>query len=671
VNDVAYSGTASFMLQGRAVVSAPFQPIAAGHEYVLSAMVMVSRPDWVRMGFFGAGGGHYIKEPMKWQKIVFRFKPENRKGFAAFENTASPAVSVELPEGVKVWVDDVDLRVAPEAPYAPRFQKEFAVNTTEPRNVVIAGTPVTFAITCAMWRGAGSTSNAAPATIRADLFQFDEDGRLVGKWHGVGLSLAKGGRGAAPSPQQGAFAIYEGKLDVPSLPNGYWRFVASESPAAGIRNLCGLWGPSSAPPITPDLGEALVAVVPKLTDQTPFSWQLGAHGRMDELWKCGVRWMRLHDASVMTKWHFLEAEKGTWNWAPADAEIDGYRKAGFRLLGLLDGCPGWRRPDGKSSGSAMLYPDTELADWENYVFRTVSHFKGRVDAWEIMNEPIFAGKGPGERSNQQWYVDLQKVAYRAAKRADAECVVVGAGGAGSANVNDGWYEEAIKAGLLENCDVVSYHGYGVANCRTAALGVGSLEAFVRWIKDEAVQRTGKPIPVWDTEVGLTPPTSSKRYTWPQRNFGTSESNVKGSLVGLLGEKSVGVEKTFIYHSFDLALFEDTYDLGNFVDINGQMTPVSQTLAIAQWLTGALVPDEHSQPSPKVNVLGFKSAVPGKMRKVWFIWAAGGETVPVTIKVPHGAKVKVLSVFGRELGFKKDGDNVSVKVIPWPAYVVAE
>lgn len=672
--EVSHSGLGSFLLQGKACVSAPFQPIASGHEYVLSAMVMANQPVSVGMGICGpdnVGGGHHIKTPMQWEKIVFRHTFEQPKGFAALENAASASIHVDLPENGKVWVDDVDLRVAPEAPFAPRFQKEFSVRTSAPRNVVIAGTPVTWELACAVWRGTKDHPVEVPKTIEADLFQFDEDGALFRKWTGIRLDRVKDEGTPSKAPRADGFAVYRGRLDVKSLEHGYWRFAAAESAEPGLGSLSGVPGSARAPDITVDMGEALVTVIPRLPEETPFSWQTGAHGRMDELWKCGVRWMRLHDASIVTKWHFLESEKGTWKWAVADAEIDGYRKAGFRILGLLDGCPGWRRPDGKANGFALAYPDTDFGDWENYVFQTVSHFKGRIDAWELMNEAVFFGKGPGERSNPEWYVELQKVAYKAAKKADPNCFVVGAGGAGSPNVNDEWFAEAIQAGLLEYCDAVSFHGYGVANARAAAVGVDPIGAFVRWIQSEAEKRTGKRMAIWDTEVGVTPPTSSKRYIWPQRDFGTIPSNVRNSLVTVLGEKSAGVEKTFIYHSWEIGLFEANCDLVNFADINGQMTPVAQTIAVAEWLTHDLVPEAHFQPAPKVNVLGFQSVAPAKMRKVWFIWATGSEPTTVTVKVPAGSKVRALSVFGRDLDFNQDGDNIRVKVIPWPAYVVAE
>jgi hypothetical protein len=63
-----------------------------------------------------------------------------------------------------------------------------------------------------------------------------------------------------------------------------------------------------------------------------------------------------------------------------------------------------------------------VGEWENYVFRTVEHYRERIRHWEVWNEPYWKGFFTG---TPEEYAELLKVACRAIKRADPQAVVVG------------------------------------------------------------------------------------------------------------------------------------------------------------------------------------------------------------------------------------------------------
>lgn len=62
----------------------------------------------------------------------------------------------------------------------------------------------------------------------------------------------------------------------------------------------------------------------------------------------------------------------------------------------------------------------DLNAFGNYVYDRVSHFKGRVKAWVVFNEPNW----DGFKNNPEGYTEALKVAYTKAKQADPNVTIV-------------------------------------------------------------------------------------------------------------------------------------------------------------------------------------------------------------------------------------------------------
>ncbi|HIE09427.1 MAG TPA: hypothetical protein EYP65_06210 [Armatimonadetes bacterium] len=84
-----------------------------------------------------------------------------------------------------------------------------------------------------------------------------------------------------------------------------------------------------------------------------------------------------------------------------------------------------------------------LRDFAKYVYEVVHHYRRRIRHYEVWNEPHYRGFFRGTPED---YVRLLETAYRAAKSADPNCVIVGGGGI-SLDALD-WAERAFTAGLL-------------------------------------------------------------------------------------------------------------------------------------------------------------------------------------------------------------------------------
>jgi len=638
----AHSGRQSIKLQGYVYLSCPFHPVAIGQQYTVSAWARADFPADVTLCLFGTNYASrtFKLKPGEWTAIEFTHQFAAPVGSAVAQPYASVRVAVSTPPDKGVWVDDISLRAGKSAPYEPRATSELSVGTDRPANLIVAGDKVTLRVRCARHVADGQQPQTAP---EVGLEMKDENEQTVRTWPAIRLSTTQ--------PAANGFVCYSAELPGESLAPGFWRLVTRSGRSPQIE------------------GEALINCVPPLPAETPFSWELGTHNCLSPLPLAGVRWSRLHDACIATKWQFLEPTKGNWQWAKADEQVKRHLDGGFRVLGLLDGVPAWRSKDGKPSNRALSYPDHDLADWGNYVQQVVTHFKGRIDHWEVVNEAIFSGQGPGGLSNEQWYVELLKVAYRQAKQANPDCVVIAGGGAGAPVKDNGWWRGAIAAGILAHCDAVSYHGYGYAAEQVLA-GPQPLLDYMQWIREQMQKATGRMLPVWDTEVGFSPQTVSLKYWWPQRGPDTPMAAARKAVVCMLAEKAAGVAKTFYYHAFALRLFENG-ELMMFADINDQLQPAATALAVAMSRVHGLEPAGVEQPAPGTTVLCFRTPKGApEPRTVWAAWTRTG-VQQVTLKAPIRAKVAAIDFLGRPAACRHQEENTIIEAGPLPMYVTAE
>ncbi|MBN2312195.1 MAG: hypothetical protein JXR94_24665, partial [Candidatus Hydrogenedentes bacterium] len=106
-------------------------------------------------------------------------------------------------------------------------------------------------------------------------------------------------------------------------------------------------------------------------------WQMGVAKRL------GAGWNRLHDSEACLSWNHVEPEPGKWVWA--DEQVDAAHAAGLEILGVLGRVPDW--VDGEKAGSGAWRIPGDLEAWGRYVEAVTGHCRGRVDVWEIWNEP--------------------------------------------------------------------------------------------------------------------------------------------------------------------------------------------------------------------------------------------------------------------------------------------
>jgi len=613
-------------------------------------------------------GGHRIPKD-KWTRFDIPLKIVVPKG-SVFENpAASIHIGADIPKGCHIWIDDIDLRYGEPLPYEPAYEMEYALSTDMPHSRVDVNAPFNVRILGTKHCLAGEE---APASLPLKIKMLDENNETVKTWD---IEIEQDKYASAADNNLPFFADYSGELKIDEgLPSGYWRFITSPADnRSTFTKFCDLFSAAkeevdAKKDFAANHGEAFVAVIPELPVETPASWPAGTHAAALAIdTSYGTRIVRLHDCSQATRWWVVEPEKGKWDWTQPDETIENYRKAGFRVLAVLDGVAPWRTGTGKLGGSALDYPDRDFTDWRTYVKAIVTRYKGKVDAWEICNEPNVWVKSFDGEENTTWYVELLKNAYQAAKEADPNAIVVGTGSSSGVEKNNKHWKELIGAGLFSYSDVVSFHGYGRA---TSALlqDQSILFDFMDWLHEEMKAKIGRTLPVWDTELGFGPRSSSWKFWQPNRQGFDPMEAARIIAVSRACQQFKGVDKSFYYHGWHYVLTEP-HGLLNFHEANLQLSPLTVTLPVVIRELMGLRPSAKERQGT-ANILKFESpeGAPNP-RTAWMIWTLKTQQ-PVEVMIPAHATVSAVNLFGRPLKVAARDGKVALAAGPWPIYLSA-
>ena len=228
-----------------------------------------------------------------------------------------------------------------------------------------------------------------------------------------------------------------------------------------------------------------------VAEDSPFGIHKGDLSRWPAI---GAKWVRLWDTG--DTWNRYERQRGVIEWEGLDTKVAQAEGHGVRILYVFAYTPTWAsaRPDEPHyTGRGARAEARDLADWARFVEAVVGRYRGRVDVFEVWNEPnagFFSGTVDA-------YVQLLGSAYAAAKRANPDCTVVGVSGTGSYL---GWLEDVLERDGLRYMDAVSVHTYTTPRSPEKANLLGRMQT-----TRELITKHGGQHPIWNTEVGIWQP----------------------------------------------------------------------------------------------------------------------------------------------------------------------
>lgn len=281
---------------------------------------------------------------------------------------------------------------------------------------------------------------------------------------------------------------------------------------------------------------------------------------------------RLWDAFVA--WPNLEPDRGRWDFARLDRYVAMARLAGVEILLPLGLSPGWAsaRPVERSSyapGNAA--EPRNMEDWRNYVRTVATRYKGRIQDFEIWNEPNETGFFSG---TPEKLVELTCAAHAVLKAVSAENRLVSPAMIGEGSEPQ-LLEQFLRLGGNKCVDIIGYHFYVPKGAPEATL---PLVYRVR----EAMKRAGVGnLPLWNTEAGWwiantdgTPESADARW----RRVSSAESAAYVARALIVG-RAAGLERYYWYAW-------DNTSLGLIEPSTGALKPGAIAFAtVARWLVG--------------------------------------------------------------------------------------
>ena len=239
--------------------------------------------------------------------------------------------------------------------------------------------------------------------------------------------------------------------------------------------------------------------------------------------KLGVSW-------VLTTfyWSGIERADNQWNFDSNDRYVNTAKAAGKKITGVLGYDVPWIHKDGKTR---RYIPPDKVPFFLDYVRKTAEHFRGRVDAWCIWNEPNFSFWN----GSREEYLSLARQAADTLREVDPDVILLG--GAFNRNITGlpkAYIRGLFESGAMEQADGIAFHPYDTNPARAVKL-YGKFRAIAA--------EYGFEDRIWVTEMGY--PTGGWYPT------AVAEKKFPAYIVKTFVSLAVsGAQKIFWYQLFD-------------------------------------------------------------------------------------------------------------------------
>jgi len=176
--------------------------------------------------------------------------------------------------------------------------------------------------------------------------------------------------------------------------------------------------------------------------------------------EAGIGWIK-----QQFSWEEIEPEKGQFDWVKYDRIVNLAAQYGMQIIARLDRPPEWARQGNPIPAS----PPDDLEDYGDFVYEFVRRYQGRINHVQIWNEPNLSAEWGFQRVDAVAYTQLLKVAYRRAKDANPDVVVLSGplaitleDASMRGNHNDLIFlEQMYEAGAGDHFDILSVNAFGL------------------------------------------------------------------------------------------------------------------------------------------------------------------------------------------------------------------
>lgn len=358
----------------------------------------------------------------------------------------------------------------------------------------------------------------------------------------------------------------------------------------------------------------------------------GRDDRLDETHSLteagGIGWVRDD-----LRWERMQSEAGGEIVVPAyrDEEINAHIEAGNKVLLVL--------AYGNSNyGNRFPKTDEEIIAYAAYCKAVAAHFKGKVDAFEIYNEPDYAYFAQWDITGAD-YVKVLKAATEAIREVQPNATIVGGALCTMSNPNSRARtvaKQIFEDPLVTNyMDAFSFHSYdyysdGAYSDENKTMNFAGQ---IKFIEDLLINTNNPNLPIWITEDGI--PSEGSVYA----NEIIQAEDTARALAAVAANSRV--EKYFIYNLHEKthsSILENSFGL---VDENYEPKPVYSAVAFSnKMLTNVecvhkFEGDNTAYSGDALGGYGYKT----DDKDIYVAWAHTGKTASLKISKtrPAGAK----------------------------------
>lgn len=232
--------------------------------------------------------------------------------------------------------------------------------------------------------------------------------------------------------------------------------------------------------IAPAVNLANASVSPFGVNIAPFGVAFATDG-FASLW--GAKWARIDVC-----WNLVEPSSGQYDFSGVDSLVNVYTQQSMPILAVIvdKHLPTWA----STAGSA------QYAAFKLFAQTVVSRYKGKIAAWDVINEPdhMYDAIGGTGNADLQWFSNLLAGVHAGYSSARAVCCSTGSTGDFLA------YDKRIfDDGLLPSINTVSMHPYMRNNVAPEMNdGAYSFPAMVNALY-ALISKYGTQKPIWATE----------------------------------------------------------------------------------------------------------------------------------------------------------------------------
>ncbi|MBI4979465.1 MAG: carbohydrate binding domain-containing protein [Spirochaetes bacterium] len=441
------------------------QPNTPVNTSFLSATAQ-AHPSW-------AGGGHTFSASTEWKRYSFSFETKQSAAFNPYilwvTTGAEPLASTAA-----VWIDDIQLDQGNEKPYAPGDGVEAACI---PKSNFIISQDGNAIIPCVL-KAVNNSKNDVETTI--SVFATDDYSGKAAFTKSLALKMK-------------ADEVKEIQFDMTMTAYGSYildaKLIASSTPGMKFRSQAscvGVLGPYECKTIdldkTPCIGfnGPSVYVYGKNLTTKNSSYRAidcSPDDYAERLKMMGCRLLRDWCGTQWFTWGAIESENGKYDFRHTDAGINIFARHGICVLPVIDPGlnfketpppwefqePEWMREmkrnseqiqgigDYKNVINSRIVPE---AKWRMFVSAVAKHFKGRLNHYEIFNEPNLICPSP------DIYIKFLKAASEEIRTADSNAKIVGFCSTGDLGGNvERFFDECFKLDGMKYADIASWHPY--------------------------------------------------------------------------------------------------------------------------------------------------------------------------------------------------------------------